>query len=74
MRRLFLIHLRVKRVYKEHAYEDILRIESLSLLLLLELLFLVLNLIECQVALLSPGFRCGAHLLPGLVEFFLIVH
>jgi len=53
MRRLFLINLRVKRVYKEYAYEDILRIESLSLLLLLELLFLVLNFIQCQVALLA---------------------
>lgn len=74
MRRLFLIDLRVKGVYKEHAYEDILRIESLTLLLLLELLFLVLNLIQCQVALLTTGFRCGTHLIPGLVEFFFIVH
>jgi len=45
MCRLFLVHLRVKRVNKEDANEDILGIESLPLLLLLELLFLILNFI-----------------------------
>ena len=45
MCRLFLIHLRVERVNKEDANEDILGVESLPLLLLLELLFLRLNFI-----------------------------
>ena len=45
MRRLFLVHLRVKRVNKEDTNEDILGVESLPLLLLLELLFLILNFI-----------------------------
>jgi hypothetical protein len=39
MRRLFFIHLGVKRMDEEDADQDILRVQSLPLLLLLKLLF-----------------------------------
>jgi hypothetical protein len=51
MRRLFLIHLGVESVQEKYADQDILRVQPLSLLLLLELLLLILYLIDRQVAL-----------------------